>query len=249
MTCKCDRCGYVTDRLSNYKKHLERVIKCKDILKCNKTPDELLEAIQDKRNDFTFDCCFCEKKFKTSQNLYQHKNHCKMKSEIEKDNEIKRLNEELKKFQEHNNINITINQNINFIVNNFGSEDKQFLDKCMLSLKNGITDIIEKIYYDKDKPENHTVFMKSVKRNTVIVHDSGDWKIKAINEVVPSMVKKSSNILSTHLESNPIIDQEDEKHASYIRKQDYFGSIALQKKPEFYEVSTAVKGMLENYYK
>ena len=89
---------------------------------------------------------------------------------------------------QNQNINITnnITQNI-FVINNFGNEniehilnDKDLLDKCMQELSSSsIENIVRKIYYDDNYPENHTIFGKNIRLNQVMVRENGEWVCKS----------------------------------------------------------------------
>lgn len=163
-------------------------------------------------------------------------------------NELKRQIEILKQ-RDH----VTVNNNtVVVILNNFGSEDvshviqdKSFLDECISSLKRGIPNVIERIYYDETKPENKTVVVKSVKRKTALIHSDGKWIERDLNQIVPIMVRNGSNILSMHLRNKDITD--DERQQDVLAKQSYIVSVMTQKKPEYDMVSSAVKAVICNY--
>lgn len=249
--------------LSNIKSHLSRKKLCENLLCCQKSNQDLLKELGKDRNSYDFECEFCHKKFEKKPYLNQHYKHCKDKRNIEKDNEIQRLKQVISDMKTAcaNNINITINQNItqtltqNIVVNNFGSEDlshvvhdKQFLDNCLKSIRQGLPSVIEKIYYDKNKPENHNVLMKSSKKKTALVFKDGEWKQEHLNQVVPTMVHKGTNVLSTHLHKQQI-DPDDDMHGVYRIKESYLNDIMIRKKPEIFEISSAVTAIIGNHRK
>lgn len=150
--------------------------------------------------------------------------------------------------------NVTINNTYVVVLNDFGSEttshilqDKKFLDKCLLSLKRGIPDVVEKIYYDDAKPENKTVILKSSKRKTALVHKDGKWTERDLNQVVPIMVRNSSNILSTHLRNKDTSCSDDDTQQDVLTKHEYLVDVMTHKKPEYDMAASAVKAFMTNY--
>ena len=291
----CKRCGHECHQMSNLKYHLNRKLPCENILNCEKSTIELLDDLKENRSgdEYKYSCQLCDKQFKRSSNLSQHKHYCKVIKNKEKDDEIAKLKAELESLKKNTliettndttsnnpstsattsntinitnitnitqpNINITINKLI--IVNNFGSEDIshivnniEFLDKCMSSITRGLPIIIEKIYYDKDKPENHNVFIKSIKRKSGIIYENNEWKEQNLNRIIPVMIMNGSNILQQHLESKhnveyDVNDPEKMEFKTYKSKQLYLSSILQQKNPEFNKASSAVKTIIEIHRK
>lgn len=167
---------------------------------------------------------------------------------------------------QHNQTHITGNNNVTTIhnnttyvvvLNNFGSEDvshiiedQTFLDKCLVTLHTGIPNVVKRIWYDDAKPENKTVLFKSAKRKTALVHTNGKWEETDLNQVVPIMVRKGSRILSNHLMSKYIPDNETndiEKQELLLAKQGYITDVLANKKPESDIVSSAVKASIYNH--
>lgn len=64
-------------------------------------------------------------------------------------------------------------------MNDFGREDisyvkdnKVFVDSCFKELSTAVRNVIEKIYFDKDHPENRTILMRNRKLDQVMVRDN-----------------------------------------------------------------------------
>ena len=126
---------------------------------------QLLEELIKHKLEFKFACNNCDKKFKTTQGKNKHIKLChkedKKRSEVTSNTKI--INNNIT-----NNITNIINNNITIVLNDFGNEDisyikddKLFLDKCMKQLSSGISTLIEKIYFDKENPQNHNIKMKN----------------------------------------------------------------------------------------
>ena len=70
MVYKCDRCDYESDKISNFKRHLDNLNPCQDILNSNKTIDEIKESLEEDRSHFKYPCTYCNKKFINRQGVY-----------------------------------------------------------------------------------------------------------------------------------------------------------------------------------
>ena len=192
--------------MSNLKYHLNRKSPCENILNCEKSIIELLDDLKEDRSgdEYKYSCQLCDKSFKRSSNLAQHKHYCKIIKNKEKDDEIDKLKAEKK-----DDLLKTEDLSITTLINKLGDEDIshivndiEFLDKCISSISIGLPNVIEKIYYDKDKPENHNVFIKNIKKKYVIVYEDIQWKVKHMNQVLSIMIVRGCNILQYHLKEN-----------------------------------------------
>jgi predicted house-cleaning noncanonical NTP pyrophosphatase (MazG superfamily) len=201
MVYQCKRCGYESIRISDLKSHLQRKNECKDILNCNIMSTQLLEELIKHKLGLNFACNSCDKKFKTMRGKNKHIQSCHKE---DKNGSDVRSNTKIINNNITNNITIN-NNNITIVLNDFGDEDisyikddKLFLDKCMKQLSSGISALIEKIYFDKENPQNHNIKMKNFKLNQVMVMTNGEWKQKHTSDTIPKMVSKGQNILNKH---------------------------------------------------
>lgn len=141
-------------------------------------------------------------------------------------NELKRTIEELKKQIPSNNINIinsgsgtvNINQYItqNITIKNFGEEtldhiSEQFLLSCIMRESTGIRNLVEKIHFDQDVPENKNVRYKSTKRKIMEIVENNDWVAKDEKEVIRQMIRKASSILREYYYQDDSLMERDEK--------------------------------------
>ena len=135
-----------------------------------------------------------------------------LKEELKKNNEEnKELKEEVKKLKvgknkksnnigTQNNINQQINNNNqqNIQINNnvkilsFGKEDISHItdDLYKAILKKGmgsVPTLIEHIHFNKNKPENHNVYISNIRSNYAMIYDELNWKLKDQNEVVETL--------------------------------------------------------------
>lgn len=71
MIYNCERCDYETDKIYNYKRHLNSVNPCKDILNSNKTIDEIKDSlVEEDRSHLKYPCTYCDMKFSSYQGVY-----------------------------------------------------------------------------------------------------------------------------------------------------------------------------------
>ena len=235
--------------MSNLKYHLNRKLPCENILNCEKSTIELLDDLNKDHSapEYKYICESCEKSFNRSNNLKQHKQNCKIMKNKEKDDEIDKLKAEKKDDllkTEMKDLTITTLKNINKLGDEDISHivnDMEFLNKCISSISIGLPNVIEKIYYDKDKPENHNVFIKNIKKKYVIVYKDIQWKVKHMNQVLSIMIVRGCNILQYHLKENYNIED-----PNYKKINNYLINIINEKKPEVYQVNSAVTTIINN---
>lgn len=220
MKYVCKRCGHKSDRLSNLKTHLKSKKGCDDILGCGLTMMDLFGELPDRnegRDIGMYSCKKCGLKYKTLSGRNKHEGSCNVHEEVNSLRaEVLKLKAENDQLRSHpstvNNINTTnivdnsINiNNLTVLMNDFGNEDithviddKPFLDKCLREISTAIRNVVEKIYYDAEHPENKTIMMKSRKGNQVMVRENDEWKLRHTSETLPKMVKKGRMILTNH---------------------------------------------------
>jgi hypothetical protein len=202
----CDRCGYHTCFIGNYKKHLYRKKACEVIF-----DDTNIETLRDIVENVSkgFKCELCLKSFSSRQSKWFHKKTCKEVSSnsllLEK---IKELEERIKT-QETKVYGHTINNNINiqnnFNMKTFGRENidylsHDFLNSCLLM--NNIIPLIENIHFDKEHPENHNVKVKSIKQELMETFVDGKWIITDTDDTLNELIDKGYRVLNYHSRRN-----------------------------------------------
>jgi rubredoxin len=266
----CERCGYETNRISNIKTHFQRKKPCLDANQCGKTCCQLLEQLSSPSviEEELYKCDGCGMAFQSTQGRSRHLISCK-------DFEILNLRREIQELKSkepstsnitHNitNNNITTNNNCNnitIVLNDFGSEDvshvsndTNFLDKCLRELStSAIENLVERMYYHDDHPENKNVLMKSMKQNIVMVRTDGKWKQMHPNTPATKMVHKGKKILHSYYvesgkqqeEMNKLVEEGDltpeDKKLSYLLK------LGIPNTNEHKVAVSKVKGVISNY--
>ena len=127
--------------------------------------------------------------------------------------EIIKLKSENKKYvqkisSQNNNIctniekqqnNILMNNNIKLLA--FGKEDVSHLadEVCRKILNKGfksVPTLVEHVHFNKNKPENHNVYISNIQTNYALVYDGIDWKLKERDNVLQQLVDDKTAILS-----------------------------------------------------
>ena len=177
-----------------------------------------------------FICNNCGESFSTSSNRSKHmKKACKggitsnsyinqlqeenaeIKEQMEKaQQEIKELKEALVG-QTGNITNNTTNNNtthnthnVNFIINNFGEENLEYITEDFLTkiIKAGprgsIQKLLKQIYFNPNHPENQCVKISNKKLPYATVKRSNDWELQDRSQIVNSMMDKGYNIIDDH---------------------------------------------------
>ena len=94
--------------------------------------------------------------------------------------------------------NIQINNN-NFILS-FGSEDTSHItDEIYKEIFNRefnyITALIEKIHLDKNKPENHNIYISNTQTKYIFIYVGTQWKLMQRDEILQELIDVKSEIL------------------------------------------------------
>jgi hypothetical protein len=165
--------------------------------------------ITDHTNKEYIKCEYCNKDYSRVDSLNRHiTKYCKKKKELDKEkNENKELQEiiksqstkiskiekKLEKNGKHinntqnNNSHNTINNTIH--INNYGEENlemltDEFKEKCVSRPFYAILEIIKKIHFNDDYPENKNMRLVNKRDNKIQVLDDGKWKYRYKDEAV-----------------------------------------------------------------
>jgi len=162
---------------------------------------------KNKEIELNKNCELCGKTFKYRQSMLRHTRlYCKKKKELDKEknekNELhkiiksqtKQINKLLEKngkqinnTQNNNNSNNTINNTIH--INNYGEENlemltDEFKERCITRPFYAIIDIIRKIHFNDDYPENKNMRIVNKRDNKIQVLTDGKWQYRYKDEAV-----------------------------------------------------------------
>jgi vacuolar-type H+-ATPase subunit I/STV1 len=144
-----------------------------------------------------------------------------MKSLIEMKEELKNNREELKNNKEEidklkrepKQIVNTQNNNFNIKIVAYGKENldritekdfRRILNRGM----NSVPELVKKIHFDKNYPENHNVYISNLRDSYVLTYDGNTWKLANRDEALQQLFESKSGILETKFEE--LIDSLDE---------------------------------------
>ena len=192
----------------NYKKQGQNLKIPHFLLKIPHNPSQ----ISDHTNKELYKCEYCIKEFSRIDNLNRHiEKYCKKKREldkienenenskiIEKQNKIidlqsKQINKLLEKKAKQINNTQNNNNSTNIInnihINNYGEENlemltDEFKERCITRPFYAIIDIIKKIHFNDDYPENKNMRIVNKRDNKIQVLTDGKWKYRYKDEAV-----------------------------------------------------------------
>uniref|UniRef100_A0A6C0IWA6 C2H2-type domain-containing protein n=1 Tax=viral metagenome TaxID=1070528 RepID=A0A6C0IWA6_9ZZZZ len=195
-----------------------------------------------------YNCKFCNKVFKHRQSRHLHeKKYCKLKNKVlssneeklllrieniekEKDTMRKELEILLERGGNNNNINSNnkVNMQQNIYVNNYGQENldyitRQYLNSLLKIPFSSIKNLVEKIHFNPEHPENHNVKIPNRKERYAVVYKNGNWEFRNKKDVIESLVDNSYNMIDLHFDGNKII-LEDVKKKNFIEFQEKYES-------------------------
>lgn len=231
---ECKRCGYNARSKYELRRHLQKVTPC-TVKNENIAIEVLLEELDIGKE---YCCNKCGKKFAWSSNRYHHQKLCEVKQETTQElkDEIKELKKQIQNMQTivvnnnivNNNTTNIVQQNINIQINNFGSETynhltDEFITTCLQNEVVGVKDLIEKIHFSNEVPENKNVRLKSIKNRIVEIANNESWVVQDATEAMDTMIKKGKRLLERQYYESDIYNQELENLD--MRIQDFLASI------------------------
>ena len=187
-----------------------------------------------------FNCDYCDETFTNFSNKRRHELHrCKdnpkntliKKQEFEMNKmrkEFKREKKELMKQIEllldkiGNNYNTTINNNNNIQINNYGSEDLSHITDAMKTRLlrypfGAIQQLIEKIHFNRDKPENTNIMITNKRDNKISVFENGKWVYRNKKSIIRGLIDNKYYILDDHYNDTPYEQLSEFNHKNYKR--------------------------------
>ena len=69
---------------------------------------------------------------------------------------------------------------------------KKILNKGFKS----VPTLVEYVHFNKNKPENHNVYISNIQTNYAIVYDDNDWKLRERDNVLQQLIDEKTAILS-----------------------------------------------------
>ena len=211
---ECKRCGYLTNRTSNLRKHLSNKLICEPIYS-DVQRDELLEQISQSSNDQCVTCDNCGKPFKTKKTLNVHLRKCGhiipkpnqddkfdkvislLEKLVEKDiNSVTLVNQTFNKPYITNNNSININPQPNeFLREDYSYLTDEYILKCAHRLDNGLVEFIKAIRFNPEHPENMNIQLHVKRDKTLYVFRNDHWEICDAKWTLEEMIIHGARII------------------------------------------------------
>ena len=187
-------------------------------------------------------CNWCNKEFSTNSNMNRHiKSYCKVKKSNEQEKELiytqllqqlEEQNEQNKKLinenkQLKNNSKQTINNTINNTTHNiklvsFGDEDLNIIPEDIIkqALNYGFKSVpvfTKYLHFNKNKPENHNIYINNMKNKFVMVYKKDDWNLTNQDDILGKLIDFKTDFLADKFE-----EYKNDLPESTLRKFDRF---------------------------
>ena len=204
MIYTCQRCGYVTEFTSHFKKHINAKKICEPSL-TDISKEQLLASFLDHQNNKNFTCDQCNKKYKTVETLRVHKKTCSSTQS----HPTHIINNNI---NTTNNNNIQVNIQINapnnipnirdFLNENMEYITDEFIMKCAKKLDHGLIELIKNVRFNPEYPENMNIKLHTKRDKTLYVFKNNRWEICDGNTTLESMIIQGARIINQSLLTN-----------------------------------------------
>ena len=168
---------------------------------CNKQMKEILKSMQEMKNEIV--------ELKKNTKLINKQRTKSINNNIQKVDRIQN-NTNCNNINGNKILNNTVN-NINIIA--FGKEDLSHIkDKdYKLILNKGFKSVpalMESIHFNKNKPENHNIYISNMRDNHVLIYDGFEWQLKERDYLLQEIVYNKTDMLNKKFDD--LVDQLDE---------------------------------------
>lgn len=158
-------------------------------------------------------CSYCDAQFTRRYNCTRHQNKCKRKTD--KIDELQEKIDKLGKLLEKsttthivgNNNTIIDKQQNNIIINNYKSENTEYITNRVLEkiLTMGpvkaVPRLLKYLHFNKKHPENHNLAITDVGSEFAHIRTNNMWQVRILNELLEELVSSKFNILDEYFET------------------------------------------------
>jgi hypothetical protein len=245
----CRRCHHPSSTKGNLLKHLGRKQPCIATFDRITITAYIAELTEKPARDKMYQCTNCDKQYTTRQARHKHKQTCKAKQDNDKNDkqivmkadDLQQLLSRIEVLERRNGIqnvqntiitntgnqyNIQNQTQYQININNFGSENtsyltSEFLSYCLINPRKGMTELIDKIHYNNEFPENQNIRCKSLKQNVFEKYIDSEWRACDASNTLDELIRKGYRILNTHYTDNfmndPELIEDEIKQRAYER--------------------------------
>lgn len=232
FTCNC--CKYETELKSNLDKHYNT--------KRHKSISSITEPIK-------YECKYCGQNYKHRQSLSKHIKYSCMKNKDEDlkefvrllnvrlENQDKQIESQTKQIETQSKqieklmgkLEITGSFNTTNIHNNitllaYEKTDTSHLTdddykKCIKKVNFCVKNLIEKIHFNPNKPENMNIYISNMKDKYLMVYDGTNWNLANKNDQLEKLYDDKEIMLEEWLETNKDTEMK-EKFLRYLNNKE-----------------------------
>ena len=122
----------------------------------------------------------------------------------------------------NNNVQVAqLNQQVNIKVLAFQKEDLSHIGNELYPeiLRRGFSSVeslVKYVHFDKNKPENHNIYISNMRDQYAIVFDGQDWRLERRDDVLQKLIDDKSSILSSKFDE--LIETLDEPTIRKFRR-------------------------------
>lgn len=196
--------------------------------KFHQNPPDFHQNLEVSSSMNSYVCRFCGLMFSRSDSLKRHeKSRCKKQNdkvkELERELEI--ANEKLKTAISTTNINngninngnINIDNSVHYHISSYGREDVSYIKdsyckKLLRSPMIAVPEIMKKIHFNPEHPENHNVKYTNKKSPFIQVHRDGKWEEAYKKDILNDMIDRSYFMVDYHYDDEKKNMREIEKN-------------------------------------
>ena len=180
-----------------------------------------------------YQCSGCKKYFSKNSNLCRHEKKCSEKNHLDRLNDLDRqvalkehemrLIKTERKSQTIIGNNNTINNNTQITVNILPYEhtdvshltDRDY-QRAFNRASMCVPQILEKVHFDPEKPENHNVYISSMNNKYIKLHNGERWNLRDRDETIEDLFADAEYMLENKLETWQ--EEEDPKSERATKK-------------------------------
>lgn len=233
----CPRCNYQTAVASNYKSHIQRKTACECVTGTDVSQDDLLEAFENRLDHKGLKCEGCNSVFKSRSSKCRHRKTCEQYQALGggRNTNVENQGSATNVVgTSGDNSGVTINNTTNiYLPRAFGNEDvahlsasnpeaAKFLLQVLRDRQDGLMNLIAKVHFDKDHPENHNLRKRDEHDNFVQIYDGEKWSSKFVKTIAQAVFGKMKEIVSGFFE-----DADKEETRDAIREKWMFDPYRL----------------------
>jgi hypothetical protein len=200
----CEKCGKSFNKKWDYDQHCDRKFPC------NKSEEN--------------ECSKCGKQFAYSNSMYRHMKTCSGRGTII---------ENIENIEQQTNVNNNMNVEGDFKVDGdvkvvkFGDENLSYIsdDTFKKIIGRGfksLEEFMNHVHFNKDHPENHNIYVASMKDGHVVTFDGKKWKVGLADQLLDDLIQQKSDILEDKYDeiADKLSPMESKKFNNFINRKD-----------------------------